>query len=135
MKEAQEKQKAGECSVTQFVEESSSSEDEEEFETCDVCLKDKAHCTCNCPYLDCIPNAKDVTVGNGFELVCKKCNVFGVHAACSWKGSAIMKRCRICHKVRLHWTSECQKNPNPQPFGLFFSKLIMSKKTVMSKTY
>lgn len=119
--------------MTQIVEESSS--DEEEDETCDVCLKDNAHCTFNCPYLDCIPNAKDVTVGIGFELVCKRCEMFGVHAACGWEGRAIVKTCSICQRDQLHWTSECPKNSDPQPFGPMFNKLMMSKKTVMTKIY
>ncbi|KAM5549925.1 hypothetical protein ABKV19_001046 [Rosa sericea] len=101
----------------------SSSSEDEVFEPCEVCLKDNAHWKFDCPYLVCIPNAKDVTLGNGYDLFCKGCPRLGVHAAHRWKGRAVRKNCGVCHEYGQHWSSECPKRPNPKPFGLLLRKL------------
>ncbi|KAM5580008.1 transcriptional regulator Myc-A [Rosa sericea] len=132
--QAHGKHKAAEDSLSQLEVEEEEEEEEgeeeaegeegegegEEFELCDVCLKDKEHWTDECPYLVCIPNPMEVTLGKGYYMVCVDCNVSGGHSdivgtQCNvwgghpdrrWKGRAIVKVCGICAGVR-HWSAEC----------------------------
>ncbi|KAK9924948.1 hypothetical protein M0R45_033289 [Rubus argutus] len=99
-------------------EEEEQEEEEEEFDVCEVCFKDKAHDTFDCPYLDCIPNPEEATVGDGYAIVCRECHVLGGHPDRGWVGRAIMKSCSICESPGVHWDSECPDNADPEVYDV-----------------